>query len=57
MNCFDLTPEQLTDSPLARLAVHAGYSSLTTLLNDNGWWSLNTDEVLEIIDNQLATKP
>jgi hypothetical protein len=49
MKCYDLTPEELTDSPLARLAVDVGYSSLTTLLNHNGWWSLTVTEVLDLI--------
>lgn len=56
MKCYDLTTEQLTDSSIARLAASIGYSSLTSLLNENGWWSLTTDEVLEMIGNQLHTK-
>ncbi len=49
MKCYDLTLEQLTDSPLARIAMAVGYSSLTSLLNNNGWWSLTEAEVLEMI--------
>ena len=56
MKCYDLSPEQLTDSPLARLALDAGYSSLTSALNDNGLWSLDADEVSEIIDEQQNIK-
>lgn len=56
MKCFDLTSEQLTDSQIARLAVSIGYSSLTSLLNENGWWSLTVDEVFDLIRNQQNTQ-
>lgn len=36
--CHQLTNRELTDGPLARLAVRVGYPSLTSVLNDwNGW--------------------
>jgi hypothetical protein len=47
--CHDLTHEQLTDSPLARLAVDVGHPSLTALLNANNWWSLTVDEVVDLL--------
>jgi len=49
MKCHDLTPEQLTDSPLAKLAVDVGHPSLTALLNANNWWSLTVDEVVDLL--------
>ena len=49
MKCYDLTPEQLIDSPLARLAVDVGYPSLASLLNSNNWWSLTVDEVVDLL--------
>ena len=52
--CYDLTPEQLTDSPLARLAVDVGHPSLTALLNANGWWGLTVDEVVDLLSDSVV---
>jgi hypothetical protein len=54
MKCYDLTPEQLTDSPLARLAVDVGHPSLTSLLNANNWWSLTVDEVVDLLSDPVV---
>ena len=54
MKCYDLTPEQLTDSPLARLAVDVGYPSLTSLLNSNNWWGLTVEDVVDLLSDPVV---
>ncbi len=43
--CHQLTREQLTDSPLARLVVANGYPSLTSLLNNWNAWECTVAEI------------
>lgn len=43
--CYNLSKEQLTDSPLARLASDKGYSSLTSVLNEWDAWQCTVCEV------------
>lgn len=43
--CHQLTREELTDSPLARLAVANGYPSLTSMLNEWNTWGCTVGEI------------
>lgn len=48
--CYTLSNEQLTDSPLARLAVDKGYSSLTSFLNECSAWKLTVGELTALLN-------
>lgn len=51
--CYNLTNEQLTDSPLARLACWAGHDSLTTVLNNWNAWGMTVCEIETMLLAQI----
>lgn len=54
MKLYELTDEQLSDGPLARRAVDAGYPSLRSAADDCGWWSLDVEKVEEILSEPIS---
>jgi hypothetical protein len=46
---YDLTEEELTDSPLARLAVERGYSSLNSLCNEWSCWGMTVERLTALL--------
>jgi hypothetical protein len=51
-HCYDLTPAELVNSPLAEACRKAGYASLKSALNDLSMWSLTVEETTAFFNNQ-----
>jgi len=52
---YDLTPDELVNSDLSRLASKAGYSSLKSMLNDLSMWSVDLHDVESFLESKNAS--
>lgn len=54
MKAYNLSPEELTDGPLAKLSGKCGYPSLRSVLNDHNLWSDEIDEIEQRFREELG---